>query len=69
MPMVDYSMQDRKKRPGSHAETIDPGEFRSFLKAMHGLDFDMMFEIKDKEKSALKAAAILKNYCTQKSPR
>lgn len=59
MPMVDYSTQDKKKRPGCHAETIHPGEFRSFLKAMRGLDFDMMFEIKDKEKSALKAAAIL----------
>jgi UV DNA damage endonuclease len=69
VPMVDYSTQDRKKRPGSHAETIDPGEFRSFLKAMRGLDFDMMFEIKDKEKSALKAAAILKNYCPQNYPR
>ena len=69
MPMVDYSTQDKKKRPGSHAETIDPGEFRKFIAAMHRLDFDVMFEIKDKETSALKAAAILKNYCTQKSPR
>jgi len=34
---------------------------------MQGLDFDMMFEIKDKEKSALKAATILKNYRNQNS--
>jgi len=69
VPMVDYSTQDRKKRPGSHAETIDPGEFRQFLTEIRGLDCDVMFEIKDKETSALKAAAILKKYRTQKSAR
>lgn len=69
VPMVDYSTQDRKKRPGSHAQTIDPGEFRAFLNQAQGLDFDIMFEIKDKETSALKAAAILKNYRKQKPAR
>jgi UV DNA damage endonuclease len=59
MPMVDYSTQDRKKRPGSHAKTIDPGEFRAFMNQVRGPDFDIMFEIKDKEKSALKAARIV----------
>lgn len=68
-PMVDYSAQDRKKRPGSHAETIDPGEFRKFIDAMRGLDFDVMFEIKDKETSALKAAAILAKRRAHKSSR
>jgi UV DNA damage endonuclease len=62
VPLIDYSTQNKKKRPGSHAETIDPGEFGSFLAEMRGLDFDVMFEIKDKETSALKAAAILKNF-------
>jgi len=59
LPIVDYSTQDIKKRPGSHAETIDPGEFSKFIAATRRLDFDVMFEIKDKETSALKAAAIL----------
>jgi UV DNA damage endonuclease len=69
MPIVDYSTQDRKKRPGSHAATIDPGEFRNFLTEVRRLDFDVMFEIKDKERSALKAAAILKHYRKQKTAR
>jgi UV DNA damage endonuclease len=69
VPIIDYSTQDKKKRPGSHAETIDPGEFRKFIAEMRGLDFDVMFEIKDKETSALKAAAILAKHRAQKSAR
>lgn len=69
MPIIDYSTQDQKKRPGSHAETIDPGEFRKFIAAMRGLDFDVMFEIKDKETSALKAAAILVKHRARTSAR
>jgi UV DNA damage endonuclease len=69
MPIVDYSTQDKKKRPGSHAETTDPGEFRKFIAAMRGLDFDVMFEIKDKETSPLKAAAILAKHRAHKSSR
>lgn len=69
MPIVDYSTQDQKKRPGSHAETIDPGEFRKFIAAMRGLEFDVMFEIKDKETSALQAAAILAKHRVRTSAR
>jgi len=43
------------KRPGSHAESIGIKGFSAFLKMCEPMDFDIMLEIKDKEKSALKA--------------
>lgn len=42
-----------------HAESIDAISFKKFLRETKGLDFDIMLEIKDKEKSALKALKIL----------
>jgi UV DNA damage endonuclease len=66
LPVVDYSSQDlgnernNKNRKGKHAETIDTRLFRKFLKETEGLDFDIMLEIKDKEKSALKALEVSK---------
>ncbi len=54
--MVDYSSQKQGARPGTHAEAIDLALFQRFLKQAKGIDFDLMLEIKNKEKSALKAA-------------
>ena len=54
-PMADYSSQQKGKRPGTHAQSIDMRHFRHFLREIKGIDFDIMLEIKDKEKSALKA--------------
>jgi len=54
-PMVDYSSQKKGERAGSHAESIDLKDFARFISAAGGLDFDIMLEIKDKEKSALRA--------------
>jgi len=54
-PIVDYSTQDMGKRPGKHAESIDPLDFQEFLEATRQFDFDVMMEIKDKERSALRA--------------
>ena len=51
--MVDYSSEGAKK--GVHSETINIGLFKKFLEQTKGLDFNVMLEIKDKEKSALKA--------------
>lgn len=54
-PMVDYSSQKKGERAGSHAESIDLKDFARFITAVAGMDFDIMLEIKDKEKSALRA--------------
>ncbi|MBN1425137.1 UV DNA damage repair endonuclease UvsE [Candidatus Fermentibacteria bacterium] len=56
-PLVDYSSQKAGARQGSHAESIDMGDFASFLAESDPHDFDLMLEIKDKEASALKAVA------------
>lgn len=56
--MVDYSSQDPGQRRGRHAEQIDLRDFRRFLADARGVECDVMLEIKDKEKSALKAALL-----------
>ncbi len=58
LPVVDFSIQDKNGRKGRHAETIDPAEFRRFLAETAGIDFDIMLEIKDKEKSATDAVRL-----------
>jgi UV DNA damage endonuclease len=55
IPMVDYSQQKKGERKGVHAESLAPRVFRGFLQKTIPHDFDVMLEIKDKEKSALKA--------------
>jgi len=58
LPMVDYSSQLTSDRKGKHAETLNLGIFREFLKETKPFDFDIMLEIKDKEMSTLKAMEI-----------
>jgi UV DNA damage endonuclease len=58
IPMVDYSSQEYGKRAGAHAEHIIADDFRQFLVTTRAADFDIMLEIKDKERSALKALEI-----------
>jgi UV DNA damage endonuclease len=60
IPMVDFSSQQKDRPKGTHASTIDISAFRGFLKKTRGIDVDIMLEIKDKEKSALKAAEEIK---------
>jgi UV DNA damage endonuclease len=55
--MVDYSSQEPGQRRGRHAEHIDVRDFQESLEAARGIKCDVMLEIKDKEKSALVAAA------------
>ncbi len=57
--MVDYSTQQEGSRPGTHATHIVSSDFRRFLFHARGIGMDVMLEIKDKEKSALEALAIL----------
>ena len=58
IPMIDYSSQEPGKRVGAHAMHIVAEDFRQFLKETLPADFDIMLEIKDKEKSALGALTI-----------
>ena len=58
--MVDYSTQGRGQRAGSHAKTLDSRQFKRFLLETKGIDFDLMLEIKDKERSAVRALKIAK---------
>lgn len=58
--MVDYSIQKKGARKGTHAESIDLRKFSAFIRKSEDFDFDLMLEIKDKEKSALKAVEFLR---------
>lgn len=55
IPMVDYSSPDYGGRPGKHSQSIDIADFSAFLAETAPIDFDCMLEIKDKERSALRA--------------
>ena len=55
IPMVDYSSQEPNGLPRQHSETINLEDFSRFLKQTEPFDFDVMLEIKDKEKSATEA--------------
>lgn len=57
--MVDYSSQEKGAKKGTHSSKIDLKDFEEFIKITRPYDFDIMLEIKDKEKSALKARDIL----------
>jgi UV DNA damage endonuclease len=61
IPMIDYSSQKQGSKIGRHAETLDVENFKNFIENMKPFNFDIMLEIKDKEKSALKAIEIIKN--------
>ncbi len=59
IPIIDYSTQNLvENRLGKHAYSIDISHFKKFLHTTEPFDFDIMLEIKDKEKSALKAIDI-----------
>ncbi len=58
--IVHYSSQKRGARPGSHAESLDVDDFKAFLESAEGREFDLMLEVKEKEKAALKALEILR---------
>ncbi|QKR00682.1 UV DNA damage repair endonuclease UvsE [Metallosphaera tengchongensis] len=57
-PMLDYSEQERGAKPGVHASTLSEDNFAKFAEGLDGVD--VMLEVKDKEKSALKAVRILR---------
>ncbi|MFA9288678.1 MAG: UV DNA damage repair endonuclease UvsE [Weeksellaceae bacterium] len=57
-PIIDYSSQEPGARIGNHAKSIDLAHFQAFLKVSEGLEFNIMFEIKDKEANVLKAMSL-----------
>lgn len=59
VPMIDFSHGQAGLRRGAHAASLDLRRFRAFLNATRGIDCDVMFEIKDKEKSARRALRVL----------
>lgn len=62
-PIIDYSSQKTNSKIGMHSETIDENDFKNFLSKLleNNSNYDIMLEIKDKEKSAIKAIDILEN--------
>jgi UV DNA damage endonuclease len=60
IPMVDYSSSGFKNSKGAHAEHLNLSDFKYFLQQSNPYDFDLMLEIKDKERSALKALIVVK---------
>ena len=58
-PIVDFSSQAEGKRPGAHADSIDIKEFKRFIDQTNGIRYDLMLEIKDKEKSAIRTIKYL----------
>jgi UV DNA damage endonuclease len=59
LPIVDYSSPHPDSRRGSHAYALDEDHFVRFLEESRPHDFDLMLEVKDKERSALRALALL----------
>ncbi len=55
VPMIDYSSQKIDGSIRQHTESINLRDFKDFLQETFPLDFDIMLEIKDKERSAIKA--------------
>lgn len=60
LPIVDYSSPLPGGRFGSHARALDEAHFLRFLEESRPHDFDLMLEVKDKERSALRALALLR---------
>jgi UV DNA damage endonuclease len=52
VPMIDYSSQKKNARKGTHVESVDIKHFKKVFSQLER-DFDLMLEIKDKEKSAI----------------
>ncbi len=61
IPMLDYSSQETGAIKGKHTTHIDIQHFQqTVMMIQKTIDADIMLEIKDKEKSALLAKAVLK---------
>lgn len=61
LPIVDYSDQDPAGRRGKHAASFLPERLRVLLRETAAIDFDLMLEVKDKERSAIAALRLAKD--------
>lgn len=59
LPIVHYSSEHPLKGKPRHSDTIDISDFSKFLEKTKKYNFDIMLEIKDKERSAIKALTLL----------
>ena len=55
---VHFSTQEPGKRPGAHAESIDLDALARFVEEVGDLPLDCVLEVKDKERSVLRAREI-----------
>ena len=57
---VHFSTQAEGKRPGAHADELDFGAFARFAEEVGDLPLDCILEVKDKERSTLRAQELLR---------
>lgn len=60
-PKIHYSQQAEGKKIGAHTYTINAEKFSQFFEPLQGLAFDIMLEVKDKNRSAIKISTLLSN--------
>ncbi|MFX1376338.1 MAG: UV DNA damage repair endonuclease UvsE [Promethearchaeota archaeon] len=61
LPILHYSSEHPIKGMCSHADEIDLNHFADFINESRDFEYDVMLEIKNKEKSVIQAIKILKN--------
>lgn len=60
-PKIHYSQQALDKRTGAHTYTINASKFYDFYAPLQDLAFDIMLEVKDKNRSTIKINTLLTN--------
>ena len=65
---VHFSTQAAGKRPGAHADTIDLAAFTRFVDAVGDLPLDCVLEVKDKERSVVRAQQLLRPLVARPAP-
>ncbi|MBN2601918.1 MAG: UV DNA damage repair endonuclease UvsE [Candidatus Marinimicrobia bacterium] len=60
IPMLDYSSQKADGKMGAHSDDLVSLDFLDFINESQPYEFDLMLEIKNKEKAALEALELVK---------
>lgn len=61
IPKIHFATQKPGNRPGAHADAIDVAAFLDLFNRTKHLDYDVVFECKDKEQSVLRIQQALKD--------